>query len=460
MLVKEYVGVSRVSGQLIFMENVTDVGFDELVDIQLGDGNVRHGKVIEIRENLAVIQVFEGTKSIKLPDTRVKFLGKPLSVPLSLQMLGRTFNALCKPLDGGPEILSDISKDVNGEAINPVARDYPRDCIQTGISAIDILATLVRGQKLPIFSGDGLPHNLLAAQIARQANVAEKSGEKFAVIFGAMGVKHDTAEFFKKSFEESGAFNKVVMFLNLADDPIIERLVIPRTASTVAEYFAFENDYHVLVILTDMTNYCEALREISSVRGEVPSRKGYPGYLYSDLAAIYERAGKIRGKAGSITQIPILSMPNDDMTHPVPDMTGYITEGQIVLSRSLTKKSIYPPINILSSLSRLMKDGIGVGKTREDHDKVASQLNSLYSKAQDVAALVSVIGEEGLSEEDKKILSFSKRFEQEFISQGVNESRTFEESLNIVWDLFSELPKSVLERIPDELLDKYMKKNK
>ncbi len=424
--------------------------------VKCSDGSVRNGKVIEVTNKHAVVQVYEGIKGVNLNDTSIKFLDRQFELKVSLDMLGRTFNALGKPLDGGPEIASNLKLNVNGAPINPASRIYPRNCVQTGISAIDILCTLVRGQKLPIFSGDGLPHNLLAAQIARQANVAEKSGEKFAVIFGAMGVKNDTAEFFKKSFQESGAFNKVVMFLNVANDPIIERLIIPRSALTTAEYFAFEHNYNVLVILTDMTNYCEALREISASRGEVPSRKGYPGYLYSDLASIYERAGMINGKTGSITQIPILTMPNDDITHPVPDMTGYITEGQIVLSRQLYKKNVYPPINILSSLSRLMKDGIGAGKTRDDHDRAASQLNALYSQAQEIEALVSVIGEEALSETDKKILDFSRNFEKLFINQGLIENRTFENSLNLVWELFRKnLTASQLERIPEELIEKF-----
>lgn len=457
MLVKEYLGLSRAVGSLVFVENISEVSYDELVEIKMDDGTVRHGKVIEINKNVAVIQVFEGTGGINLVKTGVRFLGKPFAVNVSLKMLGRMFNAFAEPIDKGPRIASEKVRDVNGQPINPVSREYPRDCIQTGVSAIDIPCTLVRGQKLPIFSGNGLPHNMLAAQIARQANISEKEGEKFAIVFAAMGITKDTAEFFKKSFEESGAFNKVVMFQNLADDPPIERLILPRTALTVAEYFAFDEDYHVLVIMTDVTNYCEALREISSSRNEVPSRKGYPGYLYSDLAALYERAGRIKGRDGSITQIPILTMPNDDITHPVPDMTGYITEGQIVLSRSLMQKGVYPPINILPSLSRLMKDGIGSGKTREDHAIVASQINATYERAQDIAALASVIGEEELSDTDRKILDFSKQLEKVFIGQGEHEKRTFTESLEIAWQLFSSLPKIALERVPEELIKKYLK---
>ncbi|MBP7653073.1 V-type ATP synthase subunit B [Candidatus Dependentiae bacterium] len=457
MLLKEYKGITKSSGNLIVIENISGVGYDELVQIQLHDDSRRTGKVIEVTDSFAVVQVFEGTKDLNLAETKIKFFGKPFELPVSAEMLGRTFNALGKPLDDGPEILSSVKKNVNGEPINPVSRSYPKDCIQTGVSAIDILATLIRGQKLPIFSTEGLPHNMLAAQIARQANITDKANDKFAVVFGAMGIKNDTAYYFRNSFEESGAFNKVVMFLNLANDPIIERIMIPRSALTTAEFLAFEEDYHVLVILTDMTNYCEALRELSSSRGEVPSRKGFPGYLYSDLSTIYERAGRLHGKSGSITQIPILTMPNDDITHPIPDMTGYITEGQIVLSKSLFKKNIYPPVNILSSLSRLMKDGIGEGKTRDDHDKVASQLNALYSQSQEIASLVAVIGEESLNETDKIILDFSRSFEQVFINQSYSENRTIEESLNIVWELFSKLPVSLFERIPDSILKKYYK---
>ena len=450
MLFKEYKGLSKSSGNIIIIENVSGIGFDELVQIQISDNTRRTGKVIEVSEKFAVVQVFEGTKDLNLAETKIKFSGKPFELPVSIEMLGRTFNALGKPLDDGPEILSDIKKN-----INPVSRSYPKDCIQTGISAIDILATLIRGQKLPIFSSDGLPHNLLAAQIVKQANVTDKTNDRFAIVFGAMGIKNDTAHFFRNSFEESGAFNKVVMFLNLANDPIIERIMIPRSALTTAEFLAFEQNYHVLVILTDMTNYCEALRELSSSRGEVPSRKGFPGYLYSDLAAIYERAGRMHGRSGSITQIPILTMPNEDITHPIPDMTGYITEGQIVLSKPLYKKNVYPPINILSSLSRLMKDGIGEGKTRDDHDKVASQLNALYSQAQEIAALVAVIGEESLNETDRQILEFSRQFETLFINQDYTENRSIIESLDLVWELFSKLPVSLFERIPNSIIEKY-----
>jgi V/A-type H+-transporting ATPase subunit B len=387
----------------------------------------------------------------------VQFQGEPFSVAMSVGMLGRVFNAVGDPLDGGPPIVSKDRRDANGRPLNPVAREYPRDCIRTGLSSIDILSTLVRGQKLPIFSGNGLPHNVLAAQIARQANITEKSGEKFAVVFATMGVTHDTAEFFRRSFEESGSSGKTVMLLNLADDPSIERIIVPRTALTIAEYLAFEHDYHVLCILTDMTNYCEALREISNSRGEVPSRKGYPGYLYSDLAALYERAGRVRGRPGSITQIPILTMPNDDITHPVPDMTGYITEGQIVLSRALVQRGVYPPVDILPSLSRLMKDGIGAERTRGDHPVVASQLNATYSRAQDVRALASVIGEEELGDTDRKVLEFSRQFESRFLRQHTEENRSFEQSLDLAWELFRQLPRDALERLPDSEIAQHLK---
>jgi V/A-type H+-transporting ATPase subunit B len=452
----QYLGLAGITGPLVIVDGVAGVGFDELVEVTTAAGT-RRGKVVEVTGTRAVVQVFEGTSGIGMKETTVRFLGKPLSIGLSVDMLGRTFNALGEPLDGGPPILSHEERDVNGQPLNPVAREYPRDCICTGVSAIDILSTLVRGQKLPIFSGNGLPHNVLAAQIARQANITEKSGEKFAVVFATMGVTHDTAEYFRRSFEESGAASKTVVFLNLADDPSIERIIVPRTALTVAEYLAFEHDFHVLCILTDITNYCEALREISSSRGEVPSRKGYPGYLYSDLASLYERAGRVRGRHGSITQIPILTMPNDDITHPVPDMTGYITEGQIVLSRPLYQRGVYPPVNILTSLSRLMKDGIGEGRTRGDHAMVASQLNSTYARAQDVQALASVIGEEDLSEVDRKVLEFSRQFEGQFVKQKMDEKRSFDNSLELAWELFSKLPRAALERLAPAEIDKRQK---
>jgi len=452
----QYMGVASVSGPLVVVEGVEGVGYDELVELRTA-GGTRRGKVVEVGGGRAVVQVFEGSTGLGLPDTTVQFLGEPFSVPLSLDMLGRVFSAVAEPLDGGPPIVSEDRRDANGQPLNPVAREYPRNCICTGISSIDILSTLVRGQKLPIFSGNGLPHNVLAAQIARQANITEKSGEKFAVVFATMGVTHDTAEFFRRSFEESGASGKTVMLLNLADDPSIERLIVPRTALTIAEYLAFDHDFHVLCILTDLTNYCEALREISNSRGEVPSRKGYPGYLYSDLAALYERAGRMRGRSGSITQIPILTMPNDDITHPVPDMTGYITEGQIVLSRALYQRGVYPPVDILPSLSRLMKGGIGEGQTRADHAVVASQLNATYSRAQDVRALASVIGEEELGETDRKVLEFSRQFESRFLRQRPDESRSFEASLDLAWELFRQLPRDALERLPDAEIAARMK---
>jgi V/A-type H+-transporting ATPase subunit B len=455
----QYVGIASVTGPLLAVEGVEGVGYDELVEIRTPTGT-RRGKVIEVGRGRAVIQVFEGSTGLGLTDTTVQFSGRPLAVTLSTDMLGRVFNALGDPLDGGPPVSGKDARDVNGAPLNPVAREYPRDVIRTGISGIDVLSTLVRGQKLPIFSGNGLPHNILAAQIARQANISDKAGEKFAVVFATMGVTHDTAEFFRRSFEESGAAGKTVMFLNLADDPSIERLIVPRTALTVAEYLAFDHDFHVLVILTDLTNYCEALREISSSRGEVPSRKGYPGYLYSDLAALYERAGRIHGRRGSITQIPILTMPNDDITHPVPDMTGYITEGQIVLSRAMHQRGVYPPVNILTSLSRLMKDAIGEGATRGDHAAVASQLNAAYSRAQDVQALASVIGEEELGEADRKVLEFSRQFESRFVKQRTDENRSFEESLDLAWDLFRVLPRAALDRLPEKEVEKRIGKGK
>jgi V/A-type H+/Na+-transporting ATPase subunit B len=443
----QYLGLAEVAGPLVVVDGVDGVAYDEMVEIRTATGS-RRGRVIEVGNGKAVVQVFEGSGGIGLADTTVQFTGGPLEVALSVDMLGRVFDAIGEPLDGGPPVLSDVRRDVNGQPLNPVSREYPRDCIRTGISSIDILMTLVRGQKLPIFSGNGLPHNALAAQIARQANITEKSSEKLAVVFATMGVTHDTAEFFRRSFEESGAASKTIMFLNLADDPSVERLIVPRTALTCAEFLAFDHDFHVLVILTDLTNYCEALREISVSRGEVPSRKGYPGYLYSDLASLYERAGRIRGRQGSITQIPILTMPNDDITHPVPDMTGYITEGQIVLSRALHQRGIYPPVNILPSLSRLMKDGIGPGRTRGDHPAVASQLNATYARAQDVQALASVIGEEDLPEADRKVLEFARQFESRFLRQKSDENRSLEQSLDLAWELFRLLPPSALDRLP------------
>ncbi len=454
----EYRSVQKISGPLIFVEGVSDVGFNELVEVRDAEGGLRRGRVLEINRGVAAVEVFEGTTGLSTTSTSVRFLGKPLTIPLSTEMLGRVFNGLGEPIDGGPAPFTEEYRDVNGLPINPFSRDYPTQFIQTGISAIDGMDTLVRGQKLPIFSGSGLPHNLLATQIARQATiVGEEVG--FAVVFVAMGIKHDEAAFFKRSFEESGALKNSAIFLNLADDPPVERLVTPRSALTLAEYLAFEQDMHVLVILTDMTNYAEALREISAAREEVPSRKGYPGYMYSDLASIYERAGRIKGKKGSITQMPVLTMPNDDITHPIPDLTGYITEGQIVLDRDLHRRGIYPPINILPSLSRLMKDGIGKGKTREDHGPVASQLYSAYARAQELRSLSAIIGEEGLTERDRAYLRFGDSFERRFLSQGVDENRSLETTLALAWEQLSLLPESELTRIPDRFIKMYYKRS-
>lgn len=451
---KEFLHVEKIEGPLLILSEVEDVSYDEIVEIKTRDG-IKHGKVVQLYEDKAIIQVFETTSGLSVKDVAVKFTGKPLEISLSKDILGRIFNGFGVPIDGGGPIFSPIKMNVNGRPINPVARKYPRNYIQTGISAIDLLTTLIRGQKLPIFSGNGLPHNEIAAQIINQAKIAD--GENFAIVFGAMGIKHDDAHYFTKMFEESGVLERVVMFLNLADDPVVERIVTPRCALTAAEYLAFNEDMHVLVVLSDMTSYCEALREISSAREEVPGRKGYPGYLYSDLASIYERAGIIEGSKGSITQIPILTMPNDDITHPVPDLTGYITEGQIVLSREIYQRNIYPPINILPSLSRLMKDGIGEGYTREDHPSVANQVFASYTKYQEVLALAQVIGEDELSSIDKKYMEFGRAFEDKFLKQDFYEERSIIESIDLAWSILSILPKNELDRIDPKLLDKYYK---
>lgn len=448
MPLKEYVGLSQINGPLIFVENPKDVGYNEVVEIILNDEK-RLGQVVQISDKIAMIQVFEGTNGLIIDRTRVKFLGKPLMIKVSDEMLGRIFNGIGEPLDKGPEILSGDYSDINGSPINPVSRMYPRNFIQTGISAIDALMTLIRGQKLPIFSGNGLPHNRIAVQITKQARLKGEEAGSFAIVFAAMGIKHDEASFIRESLEQSGAIKNTIMFLNLADDPAIERIATPRVALTAAEYLAFEKNMHVLVLLTDMTNYCEALRELATARGEVPSRKGYPGYLYSDLASIYERAGMIKDKNGSITQIPILSMPNDDITHPIPDLTGYITEGQIVLSRELNRRGLYPPIGVLQSLSRLMKDGIGKGYTRDDHPHVSSQLFASYSRVQEVKALASIIGEEELSDSDKRYLRFGEAFEREFVNQGEDEDRSIEETLDLGWKLLGYLPKIELTRLSE-----------
>lgn len=454
---KEYLMLDKVQGPLIILSEVKDAAYDEIVDIIVDGNQKKKGKVVQIQNDKAIIQVFEPTAGMSVENTSVSFTGKPLEISLSKDILGREFNGLGEPVDGGGEIYSSKKYNINGRPINPVARKYPRNFIETGISSIDCLTTLIRGQKLPIFSGNGMPHNELAAQIVRQARLGSDSGEKFAVVFGAMGIKHDDADFFRKSFEQAGVLEKVVMFINLADDPIVERIVTPRCALTAAEYLAFEENMHILVILTDMTSYCEALREISSQREEVPSRKGYPGYLYSDLASLYERAGMIQGKPGSITQIPILTMPNDDITHPVPDLTGYITEGQIVLSRGINQRNIYPPVNILPSLSRLMKDGIGEGFTREDHAEVSNQVFAAYSHVQEIIALAQVIGEDELSDIDKTYLKFGKEFENRFLKQGYEEDRSMAETLNLAWNILSILPSSELDRVSPETLKKYYK---
>ncbi len=458
---KEYLGLSEVSGPIIIVRGVSNVGFDEMVEVIDPHGDIRIGRVLEVREDLAAIQVFSGTRGLSIASTRVRFVGRPLELEVSKDMIGRIFNGLGEPIDGGPKPFSTVRMNINGSPINPTAREYPHDFIQTGISAIDGLNTLVRGQKLPIFSGSGMPHNMLARQIVRQARPGGEGAEKedFVIVFAAMGIKHDDAEFFRKSFEETGALNNVVMFLNLADDPSIERLITPRCALTVAEYLAFYENIHVLVVLTDITNYAEALREISAAREEVPSRKGYPGYMYSDLASIYERTGRIRGVKGTITQLPILTMPNDDINHPIPDLTGYITEGQLVLSRELHMKGIYPPFNVPRSLSRLMKDGIGKGRTREDHPNIQSQLYAAYSNVQSVRSLASVIGEEELSEIDKQYLEYGEAFERRFIGQGADENRSVEETLNIAWEVASILPKTELQRVSEEQIEKYYVEN-
>ena len=460
---QEVVGVSRIEGPIMVVEGGANVSYDEVVDIQDARGQHRRGRVLEVGEGFAVVQVFAGSTGLSIDGTRVRFLGDTLHMPVAEEMLGRIFDGLGTPIDGGPEPLTDTYRDVNGQPINPTARIYPRDYIQTGISTIDGVNTLLRGQKLPLFSGAGMPHDQLAAQIVRQATLGRPAGEppvegeEFAIVFAAMGVKNDVADYFRRSFTESGALTRVAMFLNLADDPPVERIVTPRAALTLAEYLAYELEKHVLVVLTDMTNYGEALRQISNVRGEVPSRKGYPGYLYSDLASMYERTGRIRTSKGSITQIPILTMPNDDITHPMPDLTGYITEGQIVLGRELNFAGIYPPVAVLPSLSRLMKDGIGKGRTREDHPRWGAQLYAAYARTQDVRALASVIGEEELSETDQRYLKFGRAFEREFVNQGFTENRTIERTLEIGWKLLSMLPKQELTRVTLDEIAKYYK---
>lgn len=454
-MIKEYLTISDVAGPLIIVEKTIDVKYQELVEIELSSGEIRRGQVLEITNDKAVVQVFEGTRGVDVSNTKVRFLGKVIELPLSLDILGRIFDGSGRPIDDGPPIIAEKKLDINGNPLNPYARDYPNNFIQTGISSIDVLNTLVRGQKLPIFSGSGLPHAKLASQIARQSKVLGKE-EKFAVVFAAMGITFEEANFFISDFRRTGAIEKSVMFVNLANNPAVERLITPRMALTCAEYLAFEKGMHVLVILTDMTNYCEALREVSAARKEVPGRRGYPGYLYTDLATLYERAGRIKGEKGSITLIPILTMPEDDKTHPIPDLTGYITEGQIILSRELHHKGIYPPINVLPSLSRLKDKGIGLNKTREDHANVMNQLFASYARGKEAKELAIILGEAALTEIDKKYVKLSDNFEELFVKQGEDENRTIEESLNIGWKLLTILPKEELKRIKDEFIEKYL----
>ena len=453
----EYLGLSAINGPLVVLEGVQGASFDEIVEMTVNGTEKKLGRIVEVYEDKAIIQVFEGTEGMALRNTHTRLTGHPMELAVSEDMLGRTFNGIGVPIDGLGDIRSDVKLDVNGKPLNPVTREYPRNYIRTGISAIDGLTTLIRGQKLPIFSGNGLPHDNLAAQIVQQASLGEDSDEEFAIVFAAMGVKYDVADFFRRTFEESGVSSHVAMCLNLANDPVVERLITPKVALTLAEYLAFEKGMHILVILTDMTSFAEAMREVSSSKGEIPSRKGFPGYLYSELATIYERAGIVAGKNGSVTQIPILTMPNDDITHPIPDLTGYITEGQIVLDRNLHGQSIYPPINVLPSLSRLMKDGIGEGFTRADHQDVANQLFSCYAKVGDARALASVIGEDELSPLDKKYLEFGKEFERRFVGQSPTENRTIIDTLTIGWELLGLLPREELDRIDTKVLDVYYK---
>lgn len=456
-MIKEYSSVEKIEGPLLVVKGTTGVAYGELVQIKSPDGTLKNGQVLEVSEDISVVQVFEGTAGIDTKNTKVKFLGETLKIRVSKEMLGRVFNGLGKPIDGSPEVIGEKTLDIYGQPINPVSRQMPEDFIQTGISTIDLMNTLVKGQKLPVFSGSGLPHNKLVVQIVRQAKVL-KSSEDFAIVFASMGVTSEEANFFKKEFEKTGALENVVMFLNLADDPAIERIITPRIALTAAEYLAYDLGMQVLVILTDMTNYCEALREIGSAREEVPGRRGYPGYMYTDLASIYERAGRIQGRKGSVTQLPILSMPDDDKTHPIPDLTGYITEGQIVLSRELHRKGIFPPIDVRPSLSRLMNNGIGEGKTRKDHSGVSNQCYAAYAEGNEKKDLVAVVGEEALTERDKKFLNFANEFEDKFVRQGYEENRSIEDTLAIAWKLFTILPERELKRVKKEEIEKYLPK--
>jgi len=451
----QYVGLSEINGPLVFLDNVENASYEEMVEIKCGDGTTRLGRVVQLEGRKAAIQVFEGTNGISLKNTKTKFTGKPMELALSREMLGRTFNGSGQPIDGLGEIYAEKSADINGQPLNPVSRVYPRNYINTGISSIDALTTLIRGQKLPIFSGSGMPHNELAVQLVKQAKISEGDGKNFCIVFAAMGVKNDVADYFKRSFEEAGVMEKVVMFINLSNDPIIERTLTPRCALTAAEYLAYEQDMHVLVILTDITSYCEALREFSSSKGEIPGRKGYPGYLYSDLASLYERAGIVKGAGGSVTQIPILTMPEDDKTHPIPDLTGYITEGQIILSRELYRKGVTPPIDVLPSLSRLKDKGIGEGKTRADHSNTMNQLFAAYARGKEAKELMVILGEAALSDIDIIYAKFADAFEKEYVSQGYMANRDIEETLKIGWKLLSILPRSELKRIDDKFLDEY-----
>ncbi|MDY3088847.1 MAG: V-type ATP synthase subunit B [Oscillospiraceae bacterium] len=454
-MIIEHIGLSQINGSLIVLDNIKDASYDEMVELRLEDGSSRTGRIVEIEGEKVVIQVFEGTKGLSLVNTKTRMTGHPIELSLSPEIVGRVFDGLGRPIDGLGEVYPVEKRDVNSSPINPVSRVYPNNYINTGISSIDALMTLIRGQKLPIFSGSGMKHNELAVQIVRQASISDS--EDFAIVFAAMGVKNDVASYFRSSFEKANVMHKVVMFLNLSNDPIVERIITPRCALTAAEYLAFTLEKNVLVILTDMTSYAEAVREFSSSKGEIPARKGFPGYLYSDFASLYERAGIIEGSKGSLTQIPILTMPNDDITHPIPDLTGYITEGQIVLDRELDSKGIYPPIGILPSLSRLMKDGIGEGFTREDHSILANQLFSSYAKVQDAKSLASVIGEDELSASDKRLLQFGKDFEAKFISQSPYENRSIQKTLDLGWELLSELPREDLDRVDDKTIEKYYK---
>jgi V/A-type H+-transporting ATPase subunit B len=458
----EYKGLERIEGPVVITSRSRNVGFNEVVAVYDRENNKKLGRVLDLSRDWAAIQIFGNSTGLSAEDSRVEFLDRPMEIRVGAGLLGRVFNGLGEPIDGYGNIFSSKTYDINGLPINPYARTYPRDFIQTGVSSIDGMNTLIRGQKLPIFSGNGLPHNRLASQIIRQAKIlsfeeTDSASEQFVIVFCAMGVKNDIARFFLDDFEQSGVLSNVAVFLSLADSPSLERLVAPRCALTAAEYLAFEKNMHVLVVMTDMTNYCEAMREVSSIRGEVPSRKGYPGYLYSDLASLYERAGKITGSTGSITQIPILSMPNDDISHPIPDLSGYITEGQIVLDRELFQRGIYPPVAGLPSLSRLMKDGIGPGMTREDHKDVSSQLFAAYAKVKHVRNLVSIIGEEELSADDKRYLKFGEKFEQIFLTQDERENRSIARTLDLGWKVLTEIPRDDLLRVKEEYIEKYMK---